>query len=93
MVWQPAEGGTAVSATEWSQGAEGPASGTPEGAEGTGAGAAEGSGGPAGADADGSAGREETAAATATAEADVADQPTGDPVEASVAAQGEEGSA
>jgi N utilization substance protein A len=23
MVWQPAEGGTAVSATEWSQGAEG----------------------------------------------------------------------
>ena len=24
MVWQPAEGGTAVSATEWSQGAEGP---------------------------------------------------------------------
>jgi N utilization substance protein A len=37
MVWQPAEGGTAVSATEWSQGAEG-AEGTapaPTGAEAT----------------------------------------------------------
>jgi N utilization substance protein A len=31
MVWQPAEGGTAVSATEWSQGAEG-AEGAPGGA-------------------------------------------------------------
>src|ERR1700686_4825529 len=40
MVWQPAEGGTAVSATEWSQGAEGAEgaegkdSGTPAGTEG-----------------------------------------------------------
>jgi N utilization substance protein A len=29
MVWQPAEGGTAVSATEWSQGAEGAESTAP----------------------------------------------------------------
>jgi N utilization substance protein A len=34
MVWQPAEGGTAVSATEWSQGAEGAEGPTPEAAVG-----------------------------------------------------------
>jgi N utilization substance protein A len=32
MVWQPAEGGTAVSATEWSQGAEGAEGAAPEAA-------------------------------------------------------------
>ena len=32
MVWQPAEGGTAVSATEWSQGADGAEGTAPEGA-------------------------------------------------------------
>src|SRR3984957_6337015 len=32
MVWQPAEGGTAVSATEWSQGAEGADGAAPEAA-------------------------------------------------------------
>jgi N utilization substance protein A len=32
MVWQPAEGGTAVSATEWSQGAEGAGTAAPEAA-------------------------------------------------------------
>ncbi len=30
MVWQPAEGGTAVSATEWSQGADGAEGASPE---------------------------------------------------------------
>jgi N utilization substance protein A len=45
MVWQPAEGGTAVSATEWSQGAEGAESTGAEGAGSTSpAGAADGSG-------------------------------------------------
>jgi len=37
MVWQPAEGGTAVSATEWSQGAEGADGSAPEAAPADGA--------------------------------------------------------
>ena len=40
MVWQPAEGGTAVSATEWSQGAEG-AEEAPGGVDGTATGSGE----------------------------------------------------
>jgi len=42
MVWQPAEGGTAVSATEWSQGAEGADTLDPAGAAEAEAGAADG---------------------------------------------------
>ena len=85
MVWQPAEGGTAVSATEWSQGAEGAegaAPGTrPRHHAGRRAEAA---------DEPGRAGRTAGEAAPRGRGGRAGD---GVPVEASVAAQGEEGPA
>jgi transcription termination/antitermination protein NusA len=82
MVWQPAEGGTAVSATEWSQGAEGV-----EGAEPAAAGA-----GPAG-ESESAPEAEVVNAEGAATDSEEAPAPTGDPVEASVATAGEGGQA
>jgi len=81
MVWQPAEGGTAVSATEWSQGAEG--------AEGDAAATAAPAEAPVEVEAEAAAVTEETGT---EAKVDTAG-PGEAPVEASVSAQGEEGQA
>ena len=100
MVWQPAEGGTAVSATEWSQGAEGV-----EGVEGaepatTDAAVAESDAPAADAEPTPDAAAEPVAEAEPVSEAepvaeDSGDEsvPAGDPVEASVSTSGEGGQA
>jgi len=93
MVWQPAEGGTAVSATEWSQGAEGV-----EGAEPP---APDADAAVADAPVEDSTGTESTPVESVeapspdggTADAEVEPAPAGDPVEASVSTAGEGGKA
>ena len=82
MVWQPAEGGTAVSATEWSQGAEGVEGPAPDAAADS-------------AESGGRRGAEAVEPAVETAEsADGAEAaPAPEPVEASVANGGEDGPA
>jgi N utilization substance protein A len=77
MVWQPAEGGTAVSATEWSQGAEGV-----EGAEPT---TTDAEPAPETAEA--------ASDETPSTDSSEAPTPTGEPVEASVSTAGEGGQA
>ncbi len=90
MVWQPAEGGTAVSATEWSQGAEGV-----EGADGA-APVTPDAPSAAGAPGDDPAATESDPAATdglspdrGSIDTDGEPTPAGDPVEASVSTAGE----
>jgi N utilization substance protein A len=88
MVWQPAEGGTAVSAAEWSQGAEG-AEPAPEGATVEGTGTPPDGADPVAADDAPAGASPDVTREVAPAEA----EPAPDPVEASVSSQSEEGRA
>jgi N utilization substance protein A len=87
MVWQPAEGGTAVSATEWSQGAEGVEGPAPD------AGAVTGEKVAAVDSAEPVVDSAEPAVDSAEPADGAPDAPTPEPVEASVANGGEEGPA
>jgi hypothetical protein len=88
MVWQPAEGGTAVSATEWSQGAEGVEGPAPDAVAPTGETAER-----AGETAEPAVETAEPAVETAEPAVVAAHVSTPEPVEASVANGGEDGPA